>query len=38
MLEFYLGDIFVQCYTMETVPHGTISCQNVGNLKLWQWK
>lgn len=38
MIEFYLNDIFVQCYTMETVPHGTISYQNAGNLKLWQWK
>lgn len=38
MLEFYLGDIFVQCYTMETAPHGTISCQNASNLKLWQWE
>lgn len=37
MLEFYLDDIFIQCYTMEKASIGTISHQNVGNLKLWQW-
>jgi hypothetical protein len=37
MLEFYLNDIFIQCYTMEKTSNGTISYQNVGNLQLWQW-
>ncbi len=37
MLEFYLNDMFIQCYTMEKASNGTISHQNAGNLKLWQW-
>lgn len=37
MLEFYLNDIFFQCYTMDKPPGGTISCQNVDRLRLWQW-
>lgn len=37
MLEFYLNDIFIQCYTMGQIPNGIISYQSVGNLKLWQW-
>jgi hypothetical protein len=37
MLEFYLNDIFIQCYTMGKASSGTISYQNVGNLGLWQW-
>ena len=36
MLEFYLDDIFIQSYTMELASNGTISFQNVTNLKLWQ--
>ena len=37
MLEFYLEDILIQCYTMERAADGAISCQNVSNLRLWQW-
>lgn len=37
MLEFYLNDIFIQCYTMGKASNGTISYQNVSSLKLWQW-
>lgn len=37
MLEFYLDDIFIQCYTMERVSNGTLAFQNVGDLRLWQW-
>lgn len=37
MLEFYLEDLFVQCYTMENPPDGTISCQSASELSLWQW-
>jgi hypothetical protein len=38
MLEFYLEDIFIQCYTMNKASAGTISCQNTNDLKLWQWE
>ena len=38
MLEFYLEDIFIQCYTMNKAFAGTISCQNADDLKLWQWE
>jgi hypothetical protein len=38
MLEFYLDDLFIQCYTMEQVSNGTVSVQNVCDLKLWQWE
>jgi hypothetical protein len=37
MLEFYLDDILIQCYTMERAADGAISCQNVSNLRVWQW-
>ena len=37
MLEFYLEDILIQCYTMERAADGAISCQNVRDLRLWQW-
>jgi hypothetical protein len=37
MLEFYLEDIFIQCYTLEKAASGLISCQNLDNMKLWQW-
>jgi len=38
MLEFYLDDLLIQCYTMEATADGVISCQNASNLKLWQWQ
>lgn len=37
MLEFYLGDILIQCYTMARTADGTLSCRNVTDLRLWQW-
>ena len=37
MLEFYLGDILIQCYTMAKASNGGIAFQGIGNLKLWQW-
>jgi hypothetical protein len=37
MLEFYLNDLFIQCYTMEKASNGSISCHNTGHLKMWQW-
>jgi hypothetical protein len=37
MFEFYLNDLFIQCYTMEKASNGTIVFQNASNLKLWQW-
>jgi hypothetical protein len=38
MLEFYLEDILIQCYTMEIAADGRISFENVKNLRLWQWQ
>jgi hypothetical protein len=38
MVEFYLEDLLIQCYTMERTPDGTISGQNVRSLRLWQWE
>ena len=38
MLEFYLEDLLIQCYTMERATDGAISCHNVSNLRLWQWQ
>jgi len=38
MLEFYLNDIFIQCYTMEKESNGIIVFQNVRNMKSWQWE
>jgi hypothetical protein len=38
MLEFYLNDILIQCYTMARVPDGTMSCRNVAGLRAWQWE
>ena len=38
MLEFYLDDLLIQCYTMERTADGTISYQSARNLKLWQWE
>ena len=37
MLEFYLEDLLVQCYTMARPMNGTISCHNAAALKLWSW-
>ncbi|MBN1579433.1 MAG: hypothetical protein JXA89_01930 [Anaerolineae bacterium] len=37
MLEFYLDDLFIQCYTMEKPPSGEVSCQSASDLHLWQW-
>ncbi len=37
MLEFYLEDILIQCYTMESAVNGAISYHNVSDLKLWEW-
>jgi hypothetical protein len=37
MLEFYLDDLLIQCYMMETLAEGMISCQRLTNLQLWQW-
>lgn len=38
MLEFYLEDILIQCYTMERSTDGRISCKNTSNVRLWQWR
>lgn len=37
MLEFYLEDILIQCYTMERAADGVISYQNASDLRLWHW-
>ena len=38
MLEFYLDDLLIECYTMESTADGMISFRNVRDLRLWQWK
>ncbi len=38
MLEFYLDDLLIQCYTMNKTASGSISCQNLVDLRLWQWQ
>jgi len=38
MLEFYLDDLLIQCYMMETPTDGTITCWKAGEMKLWQWE
>jgi hypothetical protein len=38
MLEFYLDDFLIQCYTMEKPPDGIVFYQNTNDLRLWQWK
>jgi hypothetical protein len=37
-IESCLEDVLVQCYTLEHAPSGTILCENVDNIRLWQWK
>jgi hypothetical protein len=37
MIEFYLDDVFVQCYTMETPPGGSLLYRGAADLSLWQW-
>jgi hypothetical protein len=37
MLEFYLNDFFIQCYTMEQMPDGIMFYRNASDLKLWHW-
>src|SRR5260221_9847604 len=38
MLEFYLDDLLIQCYTMGSAADGMISFRNVRDLRLWQWE
>jgi hypothetical protein len=37
MLEFYLDDLLIQCYMMESPADGSITCQNASQMSLWQW-
>jgi hypothetical protein len=37
MIECYLDDVFIQCYSMDKQPDGTIHSKNVSDLRLWQW-
>ncbi|MGC9349223.1 MAG: hypothetical protein ACP5JG_13865, partial [Anaerolineae bacterium] len=37
MIEFYLEDILIQCYTMDGVADGRISWQGVRDPRLWRW-
>ena len=37
MIEFYIDDIFIQCYSMDKMPDGSIRGVNVNDLRLWQW-
>jgi hypothetical protein len=37
MLEFYLQDVMIQCYTMDSGADGRISCQGAYDLSLWRW-
>lgn len=38
MLEFYLNDFLIQCYTMDKTPDGVIAHQSVSDLRLWHWE
>jgi hypothetical protein len=37
MLEFYLDDLLIQCYMMESPADGTLSGQKIKDAQLWQW-
>jgi hypothetical protein len=37
MEEFYLEDILIQCYTMESAADGRVGCRNTADLRLWHW-
>lgn len=38
MIEFYLNDFLIQCYTMGKASDGTIHYRNVTDPSLWQWE
>ncbi len=38
MLEFYLNDYFIQCYTMDRPASGRIDLQGISAPRLWSWE
>ncbi|MGC9467938.1 MAG: hypothetical protein ACP5HS_05065 [Anaerolineae bacterium] len=37
MIEFYLEDILIQCYTMDNPADGRIALEGASDLRLWRW-
>lgn len=37
MLEFYLDDLLIQCYSMDQPSGGSIATRGAADLHLWQW-
>jgi hypothetical protein len=37
MLEFYLDELLIQCYSMVKKPEGRIGGENAHELKEWEW-